>query len=1110
MARSHTLILALLTLTGCPDQSVQAINAAPEAAIVSHGEGDQVLEGYTVSFRGVVDDPDHATADLLVTWLVGGSTACAAASPELDGASTCDIEIDDDGGITLEVRDPEGKAASAHVTLEVLATEAPSAEITEPLEGGLYYSDHKVTLAGVVDDAEDDPLNLVVWWESDEDGELDLDTQPDSDGVLSDGAYLSEGEHLLTLTAQDSSGKTGSDSVLISVGPPNSAPGCTITAPSSGGAGPEGTVVSFEATVDDADLPANELLVMWESDKDGELGESTPTSAGGVVYATSALSVATHTITVTVADEIGDACTDHVIYTVGTPPTVSLDLPAGGEVFAQGDLVSFQAQVSDSEDAPTDLDLSWSSSVDGVLSTQGADSTGLAGFTSASLGLGEHAVTLTVTDTADLYATAMVTFTVNGLPSAPVVSLSPDPASTADDLQAVIETASADPDGDAVSYSYAWYLDGVLSSASTGGSLPALATARDELWAVRVTPSDAYGSGTAGEASLTITNSAPTIASVGLTPDPASESDTLLCTPSGENDADGDAIGSSTTWSVSGADPGLSSTSLTGSYFDRGDTVRCSVTPSDGSDAGPTVDSNTVSIGNSAPTVASVTISPDPATAGDTITCSYSGFTDADGDSDASTIAWTVGGVAAGSGSTLGTAVVGGDAVVCTVTPSDGTDSGATVSAALLISNSAPSIASVSISPDPATSSDSLSCSYSGYSDPDGDTDFSTYDWTVSGVWVGAGPTLSSGFVRGNVVACAVTPSDGGDDGTQVSVSLTIGNSPPAVSTVLLSPSAVYTDDTVTAAVASTDADGDSVGLGYAWSVAGVVVYTGGSSLSDSLFAKGQTIQLEVTPDDGIESGSPMIAAGTTVLNTPPGAPTVSVSPADPIEGEDLVCVIDAGSSDADGDSVSYTFAWTVDGADYPDDWDTGFSSSGWTGPTSSTYTDDTVPGADTIAGEVWVCTVTPDDGDDSGSAASASVTIGAAAGCPTVSHSDVVSGPTSQYGFCWYLGYEGLTCDQVCSAVGGSNLASSAESTFPDSCSSPSSSGIAAWFYNNGNPGGWTGIGGSTSGHGLGYGYVGITYYGKCSTGTSIIGTYPGETTTVSIRHLVCACATD
>jgi hypothetical protein len=1109
MPRALTLLLSLTILTGCPEQSVQAINAAPEASILSHAEGDQELEGYTVAFRGVVEDPDHATDTLLATWLIGGVTACAAATPDLDGASSCEITIGDDGGVTLEVRDPAGSVGSAHVNLDVVPTDAPDAEITEPIEGGLYYSDQKVTLAGLVTDTEDDPQDLTVWWESDEDGELDLDTQPDSDGVLSDGAYLSEGEHLLTLTALDSSGKTGSDSVLISVGPPNSAPTCEITAPVSGSAGPEGTVVSLEATVGDADLPDNELSVLWESDKDGELGESTPTSAGAVVYATSSLSVATHTITMTVTDEIGDSCTDLVVYTVGTPPSVSLDAPSGGEVFAEGTLISFSAQVSDGEDAPTDLALAWVSSVDGEISTQGADSTGLAGFTDSGLSVGEHALTLTVTDSDGLYATAMVTFTINGLPSAPVISLGPDPATTSDDLLVTIGTASVDPDGDAVSYAYAWYADGALSSASTSSTLPSSATTRDQLWTARVTPSDAHGSGSAGEASLTITNSPPVLASVTLSPDPASVADTLACTPASASDPDGDSVSYAYTWSVSGSDPGVSAASLTNSHFGRGDSVACTVTPSDSTDSGAAVASNTITVGNSAPSIATVTVGPDPAFAGDSLSCSYSGYSDPDGDTDASTFAWTISGVAAGSGASLSAAVVGGDAVLCTVTPSDGTDSGTPVSAAVLVSNSAPSISSVTISPNPATTTDTLFCGYSGFTDPDGDADLSNIDWTVAGVWASSGSTLAGAYVSGQTVACLVTPSDGADDGSQLSDSIVIDNSPPSVTSVLLSPSAVYTDDTVTASAATTDPDGDAVSLDYSWTVDGTVVLTGSASLAGTAFDKDDLLEVTVTPHDGDDPGSTG-SASTTVLNTAPGAPGISISPAAPIEGEDLVCQVDTGSTDDDGDSVSYDFTWTVDSADYPSDWDTGFASSGWTGPTTTTHTDDTVPGADILEGEVWTCTVTPDDGDDPGTPASVSVTVEAAAGCPTVSHSSVIGGPGALYGYCWYLGLEGLTCDAVCSAVGGTNLAWSAESSFADSCSSPSSSGVSAWFYNNGNPGGWTGASSATGGHVLGYGYVSGGYYGKCSTGSSLIGTYPGETSTGSNRHLVCACATE
>ena len=1111
---SHRALFAPVPVlaTACqPDQSLGTRNAAPEASITSHQAGDVVLEGDTVNLRGLVSDADHDAADLVATWFAGSATICPASAPAEDGATACEATLElGQESISLEVRDPLDASGAAIVVLTIEATEAPTAAIVAPVAGGTYYSDQKITLEGVVGDAEDEAQDLLVWWESDLDGELDLDVEPSSDGTVSDASYLSEGEHFLTLGVLDSYGKSDSDDVIITVGPPNTPPSCAITAPASGAAGPEGETVIFEGQVSDPDIPANWLEVSWTSDEDGDLGSSQPDSSGAVALPLDSLSVGTHVVTMAAMDEIGGDCSAFVLYTVGTPPEITLEAPASGALYAEGDIVTFTARVADSEDAAGALSLSWISNLDGELSTQGADSTGLAQFTSSELSTGSQVLTVTVTDSDALYATALVSFTVNGLPTAPTLSITPDPATTDDDLRVTIDSPSTDPEGSTVSYSYSWYQDGVLSSASASSMLPASATTRSERWRAVVTPSDGAHSGPPGEASITIANIAPSIAGVSLTPDPAGESDTLSCTPSGGTDGDGDTISYSYAWDVSGTDPGTSGGTLTGAHFDRGDTVHCAVTPSDGTDSGAAVSSNTVTIGNSTPSIDSVTISPDPAHAGDTLSCSYSGYLDGDGDPDASTIAWTLNGSAAGSGATLGLAVTGGDAVLCTVTPSDGTDMGSSISAALLVSNSGPSVASVTISPSPAISTDTLSCSYSGFSDPDGDPDRSTLDWTIGGVWAGAGVSLSGGFVRGDTVACAVTPSDGSDSGSPVSASLVIGNSPPMVSSVIISPSGAATDDLLTVDTSHSDPDGDSVSLTYAWTVDGAAAGSAATLDGATAFDKGDLVKVTVTPSDGTDTGSPVISSGLTIANTPPGAPGVSVSPEDPEEGaDDLVCTVDTASYDIDGDSVSYSFTWTVDGADYPSDWDTGFASSGWTGPTSTHLTDDTVPAADLLEGEVWTCTVTPDDGDDDGDLASASATVQASAGgCVVSTSSTVLDGPHAQYGLCWYLGLQGKTCDQVCSAVGGSNLAYSAESMWSDHCSAAEPDDISTWFYNNGNAAGWASYTGGTGYHTLGYGYTGSHYYGKCAAGTSTTnGAYPGDSNGDSTRSVVCPC---
>ena len=108
--------------------------------------------------------------------------------------------------------------------------------------------------------------------------------------------------------------------------------------------------------------------------------------------------------------------------------------------------MSFAATVSDNEDLPTTVALSWSSDVDGEFSTQGADSTGAVSFSWSDLSAGDHVLTVRATDTDGLYAQTTLDLTVNEVPTAPTVTLSPDPAYTANTLTASA-TGSTDPDG---------------------------------------------------------------------------------------------------------------------------------------------------------------------------------------------------------------------------------------------------------------------------------------------------------------------------------------------------------------------------------------------------------------------------------------------------------------------------------------------------------------------------------------------------------------------------------------------------------------------------------------------------------------------------------------
>jgi hypothetical protein len=171
------------------------------------------------------------------------------------------------------------------------------------------------------------------------------------------------------------------------------------------------------------------------------------------------------------------------------------------------------------------------------------------------------------------------------------------------------------------------------------------------------------------------------------------------------------------------------------------------------------------------------------------------------------------------------------------------------------------------------------------------------------------------------------------------------------------------TDDLIATFETLDDPDGDNAVAIYAWYVDDVEVSTA-SFLPADMLEKGQYIYVRITGYDGRDYGTPTWAWAT-IANTPPTAPVAGL-PETATPAEDLLCAVAVASTDVDHDSISYSVTWTVDGAPY-----TG-------GPFSTTWVGDTVPASDTSDGESWTCELTPDDGDDAGPSASATVVVGA------------------------------------------------------------------------------------------------------------------------------------
>jgi PKD repeat protein len=159
-------------------------------------------------------------------------------------------------------------------------------------------------------------------------------------------------------------------------------------------------------------------------------------------------------------------------------------------------------------------------------------------------------------------ATVSITVTpVNDPPTAPTVDVTPNLPLTTDDLVCTITTPSIDPEGDPITYIYAWYKNDVLQPAYTINTVSASATTVGDVWKCVVTPYDGTDYGPTDENQVTIQNSPPLLSYIG--PKSVNEGTMLSFTATA---SDPDVPPQTLTFSLGlGAPPSASITS--GGYF---------------------------------------------------------------------------------------------------------------------------------------------------------------------------------------------------------------------------------------------------------------------------------------------------------------------------------------------------------------------------------------------------------------------------------------------------------------------------------------------------------------------------------------------------------------
>jgi hypothetical protein len=291
------------------------------------------------------------------------------------------------------------------------------------------------------------------------------------------------------------------------------------------------------------------------------------------------------------------------------------------------------------------------------------------------------------------------------------------------------------------------------------------------------------------------------------------------------------------------------------------------------------------------------------------------------------------------------------------VVASDGDLEGPPVEAETTVLNALPEV-EVSIAPEAPLTGEALVATATPFDDDD-DLVTIAWSWQVDGTPTAfqEGSVPEGETERGQVWTVTVEPNDPFGKGARATASVSIDNVAPIVSSVTLEPDPAYEESEIAAVVDASDADGDPLSLDYAWYVNDSLVQEGtDGTLDGSYFDKGESVKVVVTPNDGFAGGEPFESEPIVVADTLPGAPVVTILPEDAEDADDLVCVIVTDSADADGDMVSYTFAWTRNGAAFA-------------GATRTVWPGDTILARDTSPRDEWTCTVTPNDGTSDGPA---------------------------------------------------------------------------------------------------------------------------------------------
>jgi len=557
----------------------------------------------------------------------------------------------------------------------------------------------------------------------------------------------------------------------------------------------------------------------------------------------------------------------------------------------------------------------------------------------------------------------------NNPPEALYLNITPSIPLTSDSLYINYTFVDADNDSEDGSI-YRWFRNGILLPEYVLPTLPASATAKGDIWHVKVRPRDGtdFGNWVSVPVNVTVGNTAPSASNLVILPsNPTTSNDLQLSYTFQDLDSSDTESGSEIRWFRNGVLQGAlnDSQSITSSYTAKGHIWHFKVRPSDGTDFGEWISCPiNITVQNTAPSVSTLSITPINAKTQDNLTANYI-FTDIDSDGEGdSYIRWYLDGVEQISyenQTTIPNTVTSkGQIWFFTIQPSDGEDLGIErTSTGLTIRNTAPSLSNLEITPSAVTTVNALTAIYS-YFDVDTDPQSGTsIHWYKDGVLQGSlndSLTVSAGYTaKGQIWHIKVRPKDGTEFGSWYNClnNITIGNALPSANNLQISPSDAKTTHDLVASYIFSDVDSDTeTNSAIIWYLNGLEqpLWENQTLIPASSTIKGDIWHFKVCPSDGFDFGNWMsCAVNLTIGNSLPTASSLQISPSYATTNDVLQAIY--SYSDADGDIEALSLLrWYKNGIEQP-----------------SFENQTIISNTATTKGDNWYFTIQPFDGTELG-----------------------------------------------------------------------------------------------------------------------------------------------